>query len=227
VVEIRDTGPGIAAELAERVFDPFFTTKQVGAGTGLGLAICHRIVTQLGGDITFESAPGNGTTFRVTLPASDVEPPRASALVQVTGRARVLVVDDEPVLLRSIQDLVGEVHDVVTASSGRDALELLRGDHSIEVIVVDLMMPGVTGMDLYEAVRTERPGLEERVVFMTGGAFTPQSAKLLATVPNRCVGKPFDGDELLRAIGEVVERRVSSARGARLPLDAGARPEHS
>jgi CheY-like chemotaxis protein/two-component sensor histidine kinase len=221
VVEIADTGPGIAAGLAERVFDPFFTTKEVGAGTGLGLAICHRIVTQLGGDITFESVPGKGTTFRVSLPPSDAEPVRATTIVPIASRARVLVVDDEPGLLRSIQDLLGEVHDVVTASSGREALDLLHKEQSIDVIVVDLMMPVVTGMDVYQAVRRERPGLEERIVFMTGGAFTPESAKLLASAPNRCIGKPFDGDDLLRAIGEVLDRRPPTPGGERPALGAG------
>ena len=204
VVEIADTGQGIDPALAERVFDPFFTTKEIGAGTGLGLAICHRIVTQLGGDISFESVPTKGTTFRVALPASDAEPARPAADPFVPSRARVLLVDDEPALLRSIQYLIGEVHDVTPASSGREALDLL-GRNSFDVIVADLMMPGVTGMDLYEAARTEHPGLERRFVFMTGGAFTPQSAKLLASIPNRCVGKPFDGDDLLRAIGEVID----------------------
>lgn len=210
VVEISDTGQGIEPALTQRVFDPFFTTKEIGAGTGLGLAICHRIVTQLSGEITFESSPGAGTTFRVALPAGDAAPTFASPPSLVLDRARVLVVDDEPGLLRAIEDLIAESHDVVSAASGREALELLR-DRSFDVVVADLMMPGVTGMDLYEAARIGFPGLEQRFVFMTGGAFTPQSASLLATVPNRCVGKPFDGDELLRAIGEVLEKRIAGA----------------
>jgi PAS domain S-box-containing protein len=207
VVEIADTGQGIDPALGERVFDPFFTTKEIGAGTGLGLAICHRIVTQLGGSITFESTLDQGTTFRVALPASDAEPLQPPAAPFVPSRARVLLVDDEPALLRSIEYLIGETHDVTAASSGREALDLLRRD-SFDVVVADLMMPGITGMDLYQAARTEHPGLEQRFVFMTGGAFTPQSATLLASIPNRCLGKPFDEDELLRAIGEVIDERV-------------------
>jgi PAS domain S-box-containing protein len=207
VVEITDTGVGIPPELAERVFDPFVTTKAVGAGTGLGLAICHRVVTQLGGEITFESAPGRGTTFRVTLPASDAEPVRASAQERVAGQGRVLVVDDEPSLLRSIVALIGETHEVVTASNGRHALDVLRADSAFDVIVADLMMAEVTGMDLYEAVRADHPGLERQFVFMTGGTFTVQTRKFLDSVPNRCVDKPFDGNELLRAIGEVLDQQ--------------------
>jgi CheY-like chemotaxis protein len=144
------------------------------------------------------------------LPASDAEAAQTTAEAFVPSRARVLLVDDEPALLRSIEYLIGETHDVTTAANGREALELLRRDR-FDVIVADLMMPGVTGMDLYETARTEHPGLERRFVFMTGGAFTPQSAKLLANISNRCVGKPFDGDELLRAIGEVID--VTAGRG--------------
>ncbi len=209
VVEIADTGAGIEPSLAPRIFDPFFTTKEVGAGTGLGLAICHRIVTQLGGEISFESVPGRGTTFTVALPASDDVPADVPVQPYVSRRARVLVVDDEPGLLHAIEELIGEAHDVMTANSGREAIDLLHRDDKFDVIVADLMMPGVTGMDLYERTRADHPGLEQRFVFMTGGAFTARSSSLVASVPNRCVAKPFDADELMRAIGDVIEQRVS------------------
>ncbi len=224
VVEIADTGVGIPQDLAERIFDPFFTTKAVGAGTGLGLAICHRVVTQLGGEITFESTPGRGTTFRVALPASDAEPVPARAQERVAGHGRVLVVDDEPALLRAIVALIGDTHDVVTASSGRQALDVLRADAAFDVILADLMMADVTGMDLYEVVRAEHPELERRFVFMTGGAFTAQTRTFLDSVPNRCVDKPFDGDDLLRAIGTVMDQRAASRGGGPVasPSRAGA-----
>jgi PAS domain S-box-containing protein len=205
VVEISDTGIGIPPALAARVFEPFFTTKAVGSGTGLGLAICHRIVTQLGGEIALESTPRVGTTFRVTLPACAGEPAPIGVPVHPHVRARVLVVDDEPALLRAIDGLIGEAHDVVTVSSGRQALELLQVDRAFDVILADLMMAGVTGVDLFEAVSSDHPGLARRFVFMTGGAYTARGRALLGSVPNRCIEKPFDGDELLRAVGELVE----------------------
>jgi two-component system cell cycle sensor histidine kinase/response regulator CckA len=205
VVEISDTGIGIAPALAPRVFDPFFTTKPVGSGTGLGLAICHQIVTELGGEIIFESRPDAGTTFRVTLPAGELPQPMAPAPARETRRARVLIVDDEPALLRSIGDLIGEEHDVVTASSGRQALDVLRVDRGFDVILADLMMADVTGMDLFEVVRSDHPELERRFVFMTGGAFTLRGRTLLASTANRCIEKPFDGAELLRVIGDAVQ----------------------
>jgi PAS domain S-box-containing protein len=209
VVEIGDTGAGIAPALVDRVFDPFFTTKPVGAGTGLGLAICHRIVTQLGGDITFESTRA-GTTFRVALPPATAAPSIARLPAPVPRRARILVVDDEPALLRSIDALIGDVHDIVTAGSGRQALDVLRRDRGFDVILADLMMADVTGAELFEVVSSDHPGLARRFVFMTGGAFTTRGRDLLATVSNPCLEKPFDGDELLRVIGELVDQRASA-----------------
>lgn len=205
VVEIADTGAGIAPAHQGHVFDPFFTTK--GMGTGLGLSICHGIVTQCGGEISFESTLGAGTTFRVALPPSTAEPVKAQTPERDRGRGRVLIIDDEPELLRSLDALIGDEHEVVTVSSGRQALELLRSDRGFDVILTDLMMADVTGMELYETVRTDYPGLEHQFVFMTGGAFTRGSSTLLATVSNRCLAKPFDADELLRTVGELVDKR--------------------
>ena len=211
IVEISDTGVGIPPEHAGRVFEPFFTTKPAGAGTGLGLAICHRIVTQLGGEITLASSSGAGTTFRVALlAASDAPgvtaPDAPGAAATGPARARVLVVDDEPALLRAIGTLIGETHDVVTASSGREALELLGADGSFDVIVADLMMRGIGGIELFEAATSARPELARRFVFMTGGAFVARDRAVLATLPNPCIEKPFESAELLRAIDELLAR---------------------
>jgi PAS domain S-box-containing protein len=207
VVEIADTGVGIAAGLHGQVFDPFFTTKGVGAGTGLGLSICHGIVTQFGGEISFDSTLGNGATFRVALPAADGDPVPERAPARQRGRGRILIIDDEPELLRSLDALIGDTHEVVTASSGRQALELLRSDRGFDLILTDLMMADVTGMELFEAVRADYPGLEQQFVFMTGGAYTTGSRTLLASVPNRCLEKPFDADELMRTVDALVDKR--------------------
>ena len=213
VIAIADSGSGIPPNLSGRIFDPFFTTKPVGAGTGLGLAVCHRIVTQLGGDIRFESTPGMGTTFRVTLPAGDVSaiarvaPPLARGTAEtdlIAPRGRLLVVDDEPALLRSVRALLSTTHEVVTASSGRQALELLRADPDFDAVLADLMMADVTGMELYDAVLRDHPELATRFVFMTGGTFTDRGRAFLEQVPNRCLEKPFDADTLLDVVAAMV-----------------------
>ncbi len=204
VIEVGDTGPGVPAEIARRIFDPFFTTKPVGAGTGLGLSICHRIVSELGGEISFTSEPGAGTTFRVVLPAAEASveeahPPERQAAAPAT-RGRILIVDDEPLLLRAMSDLLASAHDVVVAQSGRQALDLLRSDRAFDVVVADLMMADVNGMELYEAVRVDHPGLEERILFMTGGAFTLRARDFLAEVSNPRIEKPFAREDLLSAL---------------------------
>jgi PAS domain S-box-containing protein len=214
VVEITDSGGGIAPDVAARVFDPFFTTKPVGQGTGLGLAMCHRIVTELGGAIAFESAPGE-TIFRVTLPAAAATereaPPseRSDVVPDSSVRRRVLVVDDEPRLLQTIVKMLANAHDVVTAATVRQALEILGDGTQFDAVIADLMMADLTGMDLYDAVREGHPGLERKFVFMTGGAFTRRAQEFLSVVPNRCIEKPFAVGELIRAVDALVLAEAS------------------
>ncbi|MGH7298108.1 MAG: PAS domain S-box protein, partial [Polyangiaceae bacterium] len=136
VVTVGDNGPGIPAAILDRIFDPFFTTKPVGVGTGLGLWICQGIVTALGGSVTAESRPGEGAEFQVVLPAATAEerrrpeaavPPRTAAQA---WRFRLLVVDDEIAIGRTLAIALADGCDVKTATSGREALELLAGDTS-------------------------------------------------------------------------------------------------
>ncbi len=205
VVEIADSGSGIAPEIASRVFDPFFTTKPVGLGTGLGLAMCHRVVTEQAGEISFESAPG-ATVFRVTLPAAGAHDRFAQAAHEEQPapssreRRRVLVIDDEPGLLLSLGRCLAATHDVVMAPGGREALEILGADTRFDAVLADLMMAGVTGMDLYERVGERHPGLQHRFVFMTGGTFTPRAQRFVAETSNRCLEKPFAHEQLLDAL---------------------------
>ena len=196
VLEVSDNGAGIAADVLPRIFDPFFTTKPVGVGTGLGLSICHGIVMSLGGKIAAYSDGAEGTTFRVVLPtvqtlASDSAPPTGDAAPSGDAvRAWILVVDDEPAIAGTLRELLAPLHDVRAATSAREALAALAGQ-TFDVIFCDLMMPGTSGIDLFERIRVQYPGLEHRIVFMTGGAFTARAAEFLAHVPNRRLEKPF------------------------------------
>ncbi|MCW5805210.1 MAG: PAS domain S-box protein [Deltaproteobacteria bacterium] len=197
IIAIRDSGSGIPEEIRSRIFDPFFTTKPIGGGTGLGLWICHNIITSHGGEIGFHTEVGAGTTFRVRLPLAPSEraaegPPQARAAAVHVARRRLLIVDDEPTITRTLGRILAREHDVVTASNGREALALFRGGERFDVILCDLMMPELTGMDLHAELRELAPDQVERMIFVSGGAFTPSARQFLETVPNLRLEKPVD-----------------------------------
>ena len=202
VVEIEDTGAGIPADIQRRIFDPFFTTKAPGVGMGLGLAISHQIVRAMDGEITVASTPGVGTTFRVQLPVARDPAARGEALApRPDDRGmRVLLVDDEAAVGRSLAALLEPGHDVIAVTSARHALERLATGERFDVVLCDLMMPEVSGMELYEQIA---PTYRERVIFMTGGAFTPQARQFLAHTDRPHLEKPFSEHALREAIQRV------------------------
>jgi signal transduction histidine kinase len=210
-IEVQDTGPGIPSQLLRRIFDPFVTTKPAGRGTGLGLSICRRIVHSLEGTIEIQSHPGQGTVARVVLPRATraqrpltVPPPSMSAIRRAArGKLSILVVDDEPVIARLIQKALVE-HDVTTAHDGREAVALM-GQNAYDVILCDLIMPEMTGMDVYRAALQRATPLNDRIVFMTGGAFTQRARDFLESVPNLRIEKPFDLTHLERTIYEAAD----------------------
>jgi PAS domain S-box-containing protein len=216
-VDISDNGGGIAPHLTGRIFDPFFTTKPVGVGTGLGLPICRSIVRAHGGDVAVNSVPGKGATFTVSLPASrhsaDSEPVRRPSEPGMKMRGRVLIVDDEAAVAKTLSMLLQNEHDLSLAASGEDALRLLRATSAtggFDAIICDLMMPGMSGIELYELIKSEYPGVEQRVIFMTGGVSMLRATEFLAAVKNPTFEKPFDMNELRKTLHALVE----TARGA-------------
>jgi len=211
VFECEDTGEGIAPDQLSRIFEPFFTTKERKQGTGLGLSIVHRTVKLLGGTIDVRSIPGEGSVFRVTLPSPDapktasVQPPSpgASELDQLPA-ARVFVVDDEPMISRLVTRALRGA-EVVAFNRAEDALEALTDGASPDVVICDLMMPGMTGIDLYERVRQVRPGLEARFAFLTGGAFTERAQSFVKRPGLRVGTKPLTANALRRLVRDVLE----------------------
>jgi PAS domain S-box-containing protein len=196
VVAIWDNGPGIPPEFLTRVFDPFFTTKPVGVGTGLGLAASRNTVVALGGQVAVESEVGTGTTVRVTLPAiASDEPRRIEARVDPARPTAVLVIDDERAIGTAIRRVLHD-HDVTVVTTGQAALALLEGGNTFDLVLCDLMMPAMSGMELYDALLLRHPTIAPKVVFLTGGAFTPEADAFLRRVGNRRLKKPFDSDEL-------------------------------
>ncbi|WP_158501726.1 two-component regulator propeller domain-containing protein [Vitiosangium sp. GDMCC 1.1324] len=215
VAEVRDTGCGIPPEVMGRIFDPFFTTKPVGVGTGLGLALCHRFITAMGGEIAVESEPGKGTVVRVTLRAaaapespSQVVRPVQQEQESARVRGRVMIVDDDVMVSSALRRTLAREHDVEVMTSSRQALELLKGPKGteVDVILCDLMMPDLTGMELHADLSAAAPGVARRMVFVTGGAFTPAARAFMDTVQNARVDKPFDPQKLREQVREWVAK---------------------
>jgi CheY-like chemotaxis protein len=202
VVEVADTGPGIPASVLPRIFDPFFSTKPTGSGMGLGLAITHHLVTQLGGEIEVDSEVGRGTKVRVVLPAA--ERPRdelgRTAVARPANRARILIIDDDLAVARSMERLLRRDHDVTIVSDGSTALRCLSEDPSFDIVFCDLMMPGMTGMDVFASVNDSQPAVAARFVFMTGGALSRQAAEFLEHTVNPHVAKPFSPEQIRQLV---------------------------
>jgi signal transduction histidine kinase/CheY-like chemotaxis protein len=213
-IEISDTGGGIEEGVRQRLFEPFFTTKAGDRGTGLGLFVSLGIIRGFGGDIEVDSRIGEGTTVRVTLPAwqgveteSETVPVRS---LRALKNRRLLVVDDDVLVARTLaRQLSG--HHVEVVLSGQAALERLTSSgHGFDLVLCDLMMPDMTGMDVYEAVEERLPALAERFVFVSGGGVTERSRRFLEEHADRVLPKPIDSHQLC----EVLERALARDRPA-------------
>jgi signal transduction histidine kinase len=205
VVAVSDTGAGIDAETLPRIFEPFFTTRGFAAGSGLGLAAVHGIVQQHGGDVEVESAPGAGTTFRIFLPlvAEAAAPASAGAERRGATRLRILLVEDEP----TVRALAGRIlrragHDVTTASTPGEALAL-PADPSPDLLVSDVLLPEMDGIELHRRLGARWPGL--RVLFMSG--FPGGNAGLTEAIARgeHFLQKPFGPGDLLEKVRETWE----------------------
>jgi CheY-like chemotaxis protein len=201
-------------ENLQRIFEPFFTTKPVGIGSGLGLNIVRNIITAYGGTITVTSEIGKGTRFLVTLPAAKVEAAGPETITDERKTAgasgRVLIIDDEPGIRRALKRLLRR-HEVVEAATGEQGREVLAKDQGFDVILCDMMMPGVSGIDVHKWLIQHHPQLARKVVFVTGGAFTPNARDYLEKVDNLRIEKPFDATNLIKMVAEWVAASRSKA----------------
>lgn len=212
LVEIADSGPGLAPDAADKVFDPFYTTRQPSEGTGLGLAVSHAIITALGGHIDIRNADTGGAVVTVRMPIARVDTPPPPAVlapprpqpVGATRRARVLVIDDEPLMLRIMAHALRE-HEVVTVQTGAEALELFA-DNPFDVVFCDVMMPGMSGSRFYEALAEAHPGAEQRIIFITGGARGAEAQRFVDRVSNECLEKPIPSDVLRARVNDFLAR---------------------
>jgi PAS domain S-box-containing protein len=210
-IEVRDTGAGIAADALPKIFEPFFTTKSAGGGTGLGLAICHAIVTALGGRIEIESVVGRGTVARVSLPAVHDEVPghggdeRSDGASASFRRGAVLIIDDEPLIVKVLGAMLEAEHDVTLETSAEAALARVRAGERFDAIVCDLMMPQITGMDVYDALLEIAPDQARAMLFLTGGAFTPRARAFLEPIADAVLDKPVDSHALKLRVRCIVD----------------------
>ncbi|HVH75878.1 MAG TPA: PAS domain-containing protein [Stellaceae bacterium] len=215
LIEVADTGVGIAPENLVRIFEPFFSTKEVGSGTGLGLSTVYGIVKQTGGFIFVDSAPGRGATFEIHLPRHEavegalparpeaVETPLASK--DLTGIGTVMLVeDDDPVRIFSARALRNKGYRVIEASSGEAALELIReGSEKIDLLVTDVVMPRIDGPGLIREVRELYPGM--KVIFISGYAEDSFRQRLDADSELHFLPKPFSLKQLASKVKELME----------------------
>ncbi|MEP6654387.1 MAG: ATP-binding protein, partial [Myxococcales bacterium] len=212
VLAVTDAGTGINPEVQTKIFEPFFTTKIVGKGTGLGLAVVYGIVKGLQGGIEVDSVPGQGTTVRVYIPqARQDRVPRTQnipspAAASFPGRETVLVVEDEPTVRKLIRHvLAGLGYRVLTASNGLEALAIVEQGQAVDVLVTDLVMPGLGGRELAARARERSPTLP--ILFMSGYSADVGIDQDVLSSGENFLAKPFLPGDLARKVREILDRR--------------------
>jgi signal transduction histidine kinase/DNA-binding response OmpR family regulator len=217
VVVITNSGPPIPPEALPRIFEPFFTTKPVGQGVGLGLSITYDTIRRHGGHIEAKSGPDEPTSFRIWLPLNTglALAPQADPSATETPPARpahILLVDDDPLVQNSIRRTLERHHDVVIVGSGARALSILEAEH-FDIVLCDLIMPGMTGMQLFETIRARDPAQAKRFVFLTGGTSSPEARNFLLGVDNARAYKPLGADEIVRLIAKCLRHFAEEKAG--------------
>jgi signal transduction histidine kinase/CheY-like chemotaxis protein len=202
-LRVSDNGEGMSAAVRARVFEPFFTTRPVGEGTGLGLSICASIVADHGGTIAVESEPGCGAVFTVRLPLRAVPPLAAPAPEPARAPApeglRVLLVDDDPLVVDVVLRALGRGNRVDYAADGTAGLQLALGG-AYDLVLSDLRMPGLDGLELHDRLLAARPELAARVLFISGDTSSQHASAALAASSRPLLAKPFRPEELYAAI---------------------------
>jgi nitrogen-specific signal transduction histidine kinase len=212
VVEISNSGLPIPKNVLSKIFQPFFTTKPVGDGVGLGLSIAYDVVRRHGGNIEAFSEPGSPTMFRIWLPldtglapTSRKDAPEPSPI----RPCRLLLVDDDRLVRNGLRRVLERHHDVAVAADGRRALELIEAQ-PFDVVVCDLIMPEMSGMELFEAVQRSNPDQAARFVFVTGGTNSPEARDFLLNVPHPRVYKPVRAEDLVSVIARCLRQFADS-----------------
>jgi len=210
LLQVSDSGLGMDQDVLPHIFEPFFTTKEVGQGSGLGLSTAYGIVKGHGGHISCQSRPGQGTIFSILLPVPQEEPaetPEAPAADRRApgGRESILLVDDEPAILEVARETLEEHgYRVLEAASGEQCLEMLAQEgHGIDLVVLDLGMPGMGGQRALEEIAARHPGA--RVLVASGYTDNPQIERCLQGGAADFIAKPYRLLDLLRKVRQVLD----------------------
>jgi signal transduction histidine kinase/ActR/RegA family two-component response regulator len=208
-IVVTDTGAGISEAHLPKVFEPFFTTKPAGQGTGLGLSICHRLTHAMGGRIQVSSEEGKGSRFSVFLSAAtsprQPDVPLSEPVHAIPRGRRLLIIDDEMLVARAVRRLFDNEFRIDIAVDGRSALEKLKATE-YDVVLCDLVMPDISGLDVYRQVRIENEALARRFIFATGGLFSQELSESVKRLSNKIIEKPFDPEQLHRLIVTATEQ---------------------
>jgi PAS domain S-box-containing protein len=212
-IEFTDNGCGIAPENIPRLFTPFFTTKPVGIGTGLGLSICYTIIHDMGGDIRVESVVNTGSIFTIILPLNlkTVAGSEIKKYIIPASQLNILIVDDTPNALKTLHRLLMDEHNITDALGGREALTILQQrDKEFDLVITDINMSDVNGIDLYRFIKQKHPQLIHRIIFITGGVSSERVALFLADINIKHLDKPYTPEELNSAIATIYPATESS-----------------
>ena len=210
LLTVTDTGQGMPADVVAHAFDPFFTTKEEGEGTGLGLSVVFGIVERAGGRIELHSAPGVGTRFAIDLPATQASVPDEPAAQGAAGSLRgvtVLVVDDQE-SVRTLTSRILESHEarVIAVADGGSALDaIVEHEDAVDIVLTDIVMPGISGIDLARRLRSERPALP--LVYVSG-----QGGDVELPDDGPLIRKPFTPEELVSAVADALPARLLAGR---------------
>ena len=219
-IKFTDNGIGIPKEIQNRIFEPFFTTKELGKGTGLGLSIAYGIINKHSGKFYVESEPGEGATFIIELPivkdpsSTDYQndPKNKTAYSPRTGRQapeakRILIVDDEIEMVEMLFNLLkNDGYKVDTARNGKLALEKIQV-RDYEVIICDVKMPVMNGIQLYEILKKRKPKMAERIIFISGDIINRETIRFLKTCGCMYLGKPFKIEMLRKSVSHLISNR--------------------
>ena len=228
VISVSDTGTGVDPDVKGRIFEPFFTTKPRGVGTGIGLSLSAELARQHNGELVLAKTSATGSTFELRLPMVDpvrlVRPATQTAPVApppaVQARSRILLIDDEPNVRKSMTRMLRD-YDVVTVGNGREGLKVLE-EQSFDAVICDLVMPELDGVDVYDVLAAKKPALLDRVIYTSGGAYTPRTAAFVAKNDILFVEKPVHPKRLMSLIEDVLrESGTDSAPSVASTYDLG------